>query len=89
MILSIYSLWLNEGFARYMQNLGAAHIQETDTGILDRIGTKFTMTVMDKGWSKCNMTGSDQVSGLHIIMTEWPIKINKNQSLEIPEIQIF
>jgi aminopeptidase N len=46
-------LWLNEGFARYMQGFGAQHIQKTDTGIVDRLVTSSTMTAMDKGnWKK-------------------------------------
>ncbi len=49
MPITISSLWLNEGFARYMQQIGAQHIQKTDTGILDRFIPTITMTVMDKG----------------------------------------
>ena len=43
------SLWLNEGFARYMQGFGAQHAQTKDTGIIDRLVTTSTLTVMDKG----------------------------------------
>jgi hypothetical protein len=47
--VSIFSLWLNEGFARYMEGIGAQHVQINDTGLLDRVVTEVTMTVMDKG----------------------------------------
>ncbi len=45
----IFSLWLNEGFARYMQSVGAANVLESNSGILDRFVESSTMAAMTTG----------------------------------------
>ena len=44
-----FSLWLNEGFAHYMQYLGAHHAQHNDSAILDRFVIKGVQSALEKG----------------------------------------
>ncbi len=44
-----FSLWLNEGFARYMQSVGAANVLGSNSGILDRFVESSTMAAMTTG----------------------------------------
>ena len=51
-----FSLWLNEGFARFMQNIGADHVQGSKSGILDRFVTTSTLVAMDMGMTPLSIS---------------------------------
>jgi hypothetical protein len=44
-----YSLWLNEGFAHYMQYLGAHHAQNNDSSITDVFVIKGVQAALERG----------------------------------------
>ena len=46
-----FSLWLNEGFANYMQNIGSYHAQDNNTDILDMVVLRSVQGALERGQS--------------------------------------
>jgi|FrelakmetLWP11LW_1041352.scaffolds.fasta_scaffold164738_1 hypothetical protein len=81
-----FSLWLNEGFASYMEYLGASHV-EPDTGLQDRFALESMHNTFKQGFEKLEIDILLDLENSGFSIAELPIYVFLNPYINIKTYQ--